>query len=246
MKTIPCILVLILVISCNRPKDRIQIVDNLNLSQKQIDSVLKEYSFEYSNLEFLDSTSYALLPITTERPRGSSSRLSKGSYEADSYPQYWNFIFHNITTNETKLLTKKKKRISYFIANIKNAGTLLSKSILYKISDTDYNNDNRLTYDDPEQLFISGTNGTNLRRLSPINEHLQEFNIVPNSDKIIIKTLRDVNQDFEFDRKDEIVWYKIDLSKDNELTEILNTKQRKEIENLYFQQWLVKNNQAQY
>jgi len=243
MKTFISIFTLILIFSCSRPKDRIQIVEDSNLSQKQIDSVLNEYNFEYARLQFLDSTNYALLPISTERPRG-SSRLNKDSYEADSYPQYWNFIFYNVVTKETKLLTNEKMRISHFVANLKEVGPLLSKSILYKIADTDYNNDSRLTYGDPEQLFISGTDGKNLKRLSPLDEHLKEFFIVPNTDMIIVKTLRDANKDFDFDKRDEIIWYNIDLNSNKVPTEILNEKLRKEIENQYFKQWLVKSNKA--
>ncbi|MCZ4317941.1 hypothetical protein O4H26_02965 [Aequorivita viscosa] len=239
MKLISTIAILFVLFSCNQRHERIQVVENNNLNQKQIDSVLENYNFEYESFIFIDSTQQAFLPITTQRPRG-GSRLSTKSYEAESYPQYWNIIFYNIETGQTNLLTKLKMRISNYHANLRNAGPIISKSIIYEICDTDYDNDNQLTYKDPEQLFISGIDGSNFKRLSPIGEQIMDFQIVPNSDKIIFSTQRDTNEDSEFDKKDELIWYLINLSKESKPVEIINKIKRKEIENLYFNQWLVK------
>ena len=237
MKLITTIAVLL--ISCNQRQESIQVVENSNLNQKQIDSVLDKYNFEYESFVFIDSTQQAILPITTQKPRG-GSRMSSKSYEAESYPQYWNIIFYNFETGQTNLLTKSKMRISNYHANLRNAGPIISKSIIYQICDTDYDNDKQLTFIDPEQLFISGADGSNLKRLSPLSEQIMEFQIVPNSDKIIFSTQRDTNKDLEFDIKDELIWYLVDLSKDSKPVEIINKTKRKEIENLYFNQWLVK------
>ncbi|SRX75345.1 TolB-like translocation protein [Aequorivita antarctica] len=240
MRLITIISILLLLFSCSQRQERIQVVENNNLNQKQIDSVLDKYNFEYESLIFIDSTQQAILPITTQKPRG-GSRLSSKSYEAESYPQYWNIIFYNIETGHTNLLTKSKMRISNYHANLRNSGPIISKSIIYKICDTDYDNDNQLTYKDPEQLFISVIDGSNLTRLSPLGEQIMDFQIVPDSDKIIFSTQRDTNEDLEFDKKDELIWYLIDLSKESKPIEIINKTERKEIENLYFKQWLVKN-----
>ncbi len=236
-------LLIILIFACNNRQDRIQIVEDENLTQKQIDSVLEEYSFEYSKVVFIDSLEKAILPISTQKARG-GSRLSKDSYYADSYPQYWNLIFYDIKSGETKLLTDKKTRISDFRTNLNEVGTILKRSVLYEIGDTDFDSDKKLTYLDPEQLYISDVSGEGFRRLSPENEHLTGYQIVPNTDKIIFQTLRDTNGDKKFDKKDEVIWYLIDLSNESKPFEILNDSERKEIENLYFQQWLVKNNKA--
>ncbi len=240
MRLIATITILFFVISCNQRQERIQVVENENLNQKQIDSVLEKYNFEYESFIFIDSTQQAILPITTQKSRG-GDRLSSSSYKAESYPQYWNIIFYNIETGQTNLLTESKMRISNYHANLINVGPIISKSIIYEICDTDYNNDNQLTFRDPEQLFISGIDGSNLTRLSPLNEEIMDFQIVPDSDKIIFSTQRDTNKDLEYDEKDELIWYLIDLSKGLKPVEILDKTKRTEIENLYFKQWLVKN-----
>ncbi len=240
MRLISTITIVLLLFSCNQRQERIQVVENENLNQKQIDSVLDHYNFEYESLIFIDSTQQAILPITTQKPRG-GGRLSSSSYEAESYPQYWNIIFYNIESGQTNLLTKSKMRISNYHANLRNVGPIISKSIIYEICDTDNDKDNQLTYIDPEQLFISGPDGSNLTRLSPLGEHIHDFKVVPNSDKIIFSTQRDTNNDLIFDQKDELIWYLVDVSKEMKPIEIINKAERKEIENLYFNQWLVKN-----
>ena len=190
---------------------------------------------------FIDSLEKAIIPITTQKARG-GKRSSGSSYYADSYPQYWNFIFYDLKSGKTKLLTNQKSRFSDFRTNLKKTGSVLQKSVLYEIANSDYDQDNKLTYSDPKQLFISDIDGENLRRISPKNENLIEYQIVPNSDKIIFQTQKDANDDKEFDKKDELIWYMIDLSNDSLPLEVLNKVERKEIENLYFQQWLVKDN----
>ncbi|GAA4275967.1 hypothetical protein GCM10022259_06910 [Aquimarina mytili] len=232
-----------MILSCNKREDRIQIIEDENLNQKQIDSIIDEYNFEYSRVVFIDSMEKVILPISTQNARD-KSRYSAKSYYADSYPNYWNLIFFDIKSGKTKLLTQKKTRILDFTTNFKNVGPILKKSVLYKAGDTDYNLDKKLTYVDPNQLFISDIDGNNFSRLSPINENLIEYEIVPNTDKIIFRTLRDSNGNKEFDEKDEKIWYLIDLSTKSKAVEILNQEKRKEIENLYFKQWLVKNNKG--
>jgi hypothetical protein len=243
MKETILILLTIFIFSCNKTQDRIQVVEDENLTQKQIDSVLDEYSFEYSRVVFIDSLEKVIFPISTQKARG-KSRSSKDSYYADSYPQYWNLIFYDLESGKTKLLTEKKTRISDFRTNLNEVGPILKNSVLYEISDTDYDLDNKLTYLDPKQLYISDINGDNFKRISSKNEHLKEYQIVPNTDKIIFQTLRDTNGDKQFNKKDELIWYLIDLSSKENPLEILNKKERNDVENLYFKQWLVKNNKA--
>ena len=60
--------------------------------------------------------------------------------------------------------------------------------------------------------------------------------------QIIFKTLRDINEDSIFNNVDEFIWYKTELSSNEEwkIEEIINSNKRKVIENLYFEQWLKK------
>ena len=245
MKKILFIITIFVLSSCNNDKSRIGIIEDKNLSQTQIDSILDEYNFVYADLTFIDSTNQILLPITTQRnykrKMYSSNDYGTEDYGTEDYPQYWNILFFNSENDTSNLLTQSKFNISSFDCNIENTGPILKNSILYRIGDVDYNKDKRINYDDPLHLFISKIDGSELTRLSPINENLESYRIVPNSDKIIFRTKRDIDSDLDFDNEDELIWYQINLSEQNSIKEIVSPTERKLIEKLYFKQWLIKN-----
>ena len=118
----------------------------------------------------------------------------------------------------------------------------MNNKVLYEICDIDYNKDKKLNEKDPELLYVSEINGKNLKRISPQDEDLQYFEIIPKSEQILIRTLRDINQDSIFNNEDESIWYKAEFSSNEwKIGEIIDSLQRKRIENLYFKQWLKKN-----
>ncbi len=239
MRSIIMMILSIVVLSCDFEQPKIEIVEDQNLNQKQIDSILEDYNFQYSQMVFIDSLEKVIFPLSTPYVSRRSS-YSSSSYGYENYSNYWNFIFYDIKTGKTKLLTDKKTNISSFVANLENVGPTLKKSVLYQGADTDYNEDGKLNHNDPSQLFITDIDGNNFKRLSPLYEDLQEYRIVPNTDKVIFRTLRDINNSKKFNSKDETVWYLIDVSTNNKPVEVLNASERKNIENLYFKQWLVK------
>lgn len=242
MKKLLFFLLIIIIYSCNKERQKIEIIEDENFTQHQIDSILTDFKFEYAKPVFIDSTPHILLPITTQlaERKKAFSRYNSDGYSWADYPKYWNILFYNKSSNQTRLLTESKMRITDYVVNIKETGEILSKSILYKIGDIDYNKDKKLNHDDPEHLFISNTDGTQLKRLSPKNEDLVSYTLIPNSDQILIETIRDTDSDLEFKPDDEKIWYLIDLSSGSKPTEIINSGLRKKIENLYFEQWLKK------
>jgi len=235
--------------------------EKINFAQHEIDSVLQKFKFRYEQPVIIKNSEHILIPISTELIE-KRTKFYKGSHEAydysESFPRYWNMLFYNRKTGETRLLTEDKCRISKFDANLEKnfdwddneidyerVSNELKKKILYTITNIDFNGDDKLNYEDPEQLFVSDTDGTNLKCISPTNEALSSYNIVPNSNQIILKTLRDTNKDAKFDHQDESVWYKIEIVDDNwEIEEMIDAAKRKNIENLYFKQWL-KNRQSE-
>lgn len=221
-----------------------------NLSESQIDSVLKQFQFEYENPIFIENSDEILLPIKTSLLEDGKSSRKYSGYSYDSYDSYegenrftttWNMLFYNKATGNTHLLTDEKCNIAEFEANIKETGIFLSKSILYKIISLDNNDDGLLDYKDPKYLYISVNNGANLKLLSPQKEALQSYTLVPENDQIIIRTLRDINNDSLFRTKeDEQVWYKIDLQTDSVAKEMVEKNLQEKVKRLYFEQWLKK------
>ncbi len=231
--------------SCKESKPRLESIEDEDLSIEQIDSILAEFKFDYESPIIIDSSNLVLIPISTELLER-RTKYSKDGYYSDDYPRYWNVLFYNRKTGDTRLLTEDKIRISRIHINEDNeydeGSKILKEKVLYEIGDTDFNKDGKLNNKDPEFLFSSENNGTNLKRISPKDEELQYFEVVPKSNQILIRTLRDINQDSIFNRQDESIWYKAELANQEwKLNEIVDSIGRKNIENLYFDQWLKKN-----
>jgi len=241
MRQIIGILFIIVMLSCQEHKPRISSIETEDLTSKQIDSIVAKYKFQYESPIVLDSTNQVLIPISTELPER-RKRSSKIGYYSDDYPRYWNILFYNRQTGETRLLTEDKIRISQIYASKSghNGGAhILYEKVLYEIADIDFNKDNRLNAIDPEYLFASESNGTNFKRVSPKNEDLLFFQVIPNSEEILIQTRRDSNSDSIFNRDDESIWYKAEFKENDwKIEEIIDSTKRKRIKNLYYDQWL--------
>ncbi len=230
------------------PQHQIQQYDiaEEDLTEERIDSILMDYRFEYEDPILIDSSEMVLIPIST-RQDGKRKRVKSYSskYKSYDFPRYWNVLFYDRESGESRLLTQEKKRIYRIEANLKKlkVGERLAEKILYQIADTDFNGDGKLAADDPHQLFVSNLDGTDLKRLSAAKERLQGYKLIPGTDQLLFHTLRDVNGDLEFDRDDETIWYHAKLMDDNgdwSIKEMINAEGRKNIEHLYFEQWLQK------
>ncbi|MFA0961143.1 hypothetical protein AB9P05_05025 [Roseivirga sp. BDSF3-8] len=179
---ITLLIVIIPFISCQEDQPLIQRNRNQNLSQAQIDSVLTEFVFLYEEPIIPDSSQHILIPVST-RIMDKRISITKDGYYARSYPRYWNVLFYNPTTMDTRLLTQEKVRISVIdVAGNKDytqeKTTRLPHKVLYTISDQDYNNDGQLDGKDPHFLFVSGMDGRNFMRVSPPHEHLLYYEVL--------------------------------------------------------------------
>lgn len=245
MKQLIGIFLLIGLISCKESKPKSNLIEDENLTDEQVDSILAEFKFDYELPIIIDSSDQIMIPISTELLER-RTKYGKDGYYSDSYPRYWNILFYNRETGNTRLLTEQKTRISRIHVNkddeYEEGSKVMTNKVLYEIGDIDFNKDGKLTDKDPEYLFSSDNDGTNLKRISPVNEDLQYFEVVPKSSQILIRTLRDINQDSIFNRQDESIWYKAELiNYEWQIKEMIDSVGRKQIENLYFDQWLKKN-----
>ena len=112
------LIVILSLTSCLNKQNEIDSAESDNFTQKQIDSVLTNFEFNYDDPKFINGTSKILMPITTQYAEQSSPLLSKGrSKEYDNIK--WNFLFYDFSTGESHLLSDKKIRIINFRLNIK-------------------------------------------------------------------------------------------------------------------------------
>lgn len=243
MKQIIVIFLIIGLISCEDNKPIIESIEDEEITAQRIDSILKDFKFDYESPIIIDSSNQLMIPISTELLERRIN-YSKSEYYSNDFPRYWNILFYNRKTGNNRLLTEDKIRISSIYANkfqYEEEGKVIRKKILYQLGYVDFNKDGKLDENDPEYLFSSDINGENLMRVSPLNEDLQYFEVIPNSNQIMMRTLRDANQDLDFDREDESIWYKAELIHEKwQINEIIDSIGRKKIENLYFEHWLRK------
>lgn len=81
-------------------------------------------------------------------------------------------------------------------------------------------------------------NGDELKQISPLNEKLMYFRVIPETNHIILKTLRDSNKDYTFDEQDEEVWYNSERKEENWTTnEIINAQERSMMINMFSKHW---------
>ncbi len=244
MKHIIGIILIIGLLSCEKNKQKFESIVDINLTVEQIDSILEEFQFDYESPIIIDSSNQVIIPISTELLE-KRTKFSKSGYYSNEYPRYWNILFYNRKTGETRLLTEDKMRISQIHVSKNDkyveGNKIMNEKILYQIGNLDFNQDGKLNNDDPEFLFSSEIDGTDLKRISPLDEELQYFEVIPNSTQILLRTLRDTNQDSIFDSQDESIWYKAELKNQVwRINEIIDSNGRKKIEKLYFEQWLKK------
>lgn len=194
--------------------------------------------FKYGNPIFIERSDYSIIPISLP---GGSSKKSFSYSRGYSSILYWNIIFYNHQSERVRFLTEKKVMISTIMPNLKNTGPILKTRILYKVRNLDYNKDKILDMKDPEFLFSSSVDGTGFKQISPLIENLEHFTIIPEKDIILFKTRKDTNQDFKFDKKDSIRMYKLDLRKNGDPVEILNSDANNKIHQLFDNLWTDKN-----
>lgn len=249
MKQLISIFIIIGIFSCSEKNEFIQKLPKKELTTIQVDSVLTNFKFIYENPIVLEKDSIVLMKMSTRvlrKKSGNFDSFSSGRYSKSSKynRNNWNILFHNQKTETNHLLTKKKVKIfDVYVKSNQNIkyNKVLKNKILYKIGDIDFNQDNKLNHKDPQFLFASERNGKNLTRISPTDEDLQYFEVIPSSQQILMKTLRDSNQDSLFTFKDEYIWYKAELQNSEwKLQEMIDSTQRNNIEHLYFEQWLTK------
>ncbi|MEM6263394.1 MAG: hypothetical protein AAGI38_12855 [Bacteroidota bacterium] len=245
MKQLIGIALVLSLFACNKSEPNINSIEEKGQAVDKIEPIQTKFSFEYGSPIVIESSDQVMIPLSANSP-AKRRKLSGSSYSSYDFPRYWNVVFYDGKTGSTRLLTEKKVRISNIHVNKAEEYILLdddtnqemSQVILYEIEDIDFNGDGTLTSKDPTYLFSSSTGGTNLQRISPHNEHVQYFEVVPNSDQLLLRTIRDSNRDSIFTEKDISIWYKAELANQQwKLDEIIDVSNRQKIEDLFLNQW---------
>jgi len=223
MKKIIILLIIITTcIGCEK-LDKRKVIDD----PKSASEVKKEVkTIEIADLPFLiDSTNYMIHPIGNYMPQKSRTKYegSSGSYyEIDNtYTNYSrdrisgnisNVKFQHLDSSGLKSLTTKIINIQSmnFLREIYKTSDI--GYFLYEVTDKDTNSDGKLNFRDLKSLYISNLNGTNFRKISPDSQDLIKWKTIVIAHKLFFKSIEDVDNNGEFNKKDKTHYFYLDLS----------------------------------
>ncbi len=211
------------------PKDSIAIVSNPEVKPAVVSSGFFP----------IDTSGILLFPLSFSHAEKKSTNSVEYSTRSDA-ADYWNIIFLNTKTNQSHILSEQKMLITNFHSNYNssdNNSALNGKYIYYNIITNDYNKDQILDKKDPSYLFISDKKGNNLQQVSPDNHHLLNWQFITSSNKIMMITLKDSDQNKQFDDKDETVIYEFEPGKSSVANQTFTADFNNKLKWLYHKHW---------
>ena len=226
MKTYIKILIILITFSLCSDRDKRKVVDD----PKTVSEVKKETKIiQIAELPFLiDSTSYMIHTIGNYNPqKGRTKHIgSSGSYYSDDFTStsfsenrisgnISNVKFQHIDSSALKSLTKNTLNIQsmHFLREVYNKTG--HGYFIYNVIDKDSNADGELNYEDLESLYISNLNGTAFRKLSPNGQDMGNWKTLLEANKLFFKSIEDIDANGEFDKKDKIHYFYLDVSTPN-------------------------------
>ncbi len=187
-----------------------------------------------ASFQEIDSTGILLFPLSI----GGEGKDRKFSSYKDNYYGHWNLIFYNTQTSQYHLLTDKKMIIKNYQTDIDKVNKSSHNYIFYTIISDDYNKDKTLNDKDPHYLYISDKSGNSFRQISPSCYNLVNWKFIRNTNKVVMTVKKDSNKDLEFNEKDEISAFEIDLTTPNsQPKEIFSTDFKNQINSLQDRYW---------
>jgi len=111
------------------------------------------------------------------------------------------------------------------------------RNIFYRVTIDDFNQDKKLTPDDPEYLFVSDKQGNNFKQISPTGYDLKSWQFIKSTNKIMMTVTKDTDTDKKFGDKDEVSSFQIDIDKQNQPTEIFSTDFKKKLKVMFDKDW---------
>lgn len=195
---IPSAFALVMLASCgNAPQTHALQATDDPAAPIPADSIVSAYNFTFGRVMQPDSGKIVLIPMSMIEKQGDGSRKeflsSKG--RGQDLPPYWNVLFLDPTTLGTHLLSDGKMWIREIHVPQLGAEEALFGHVLYEMTDTDGNKDGKVDGDDATHLCISTNDGSQFSPISPIQENLIGWDILPWTGKILIRTRQDDDGD---------------------------------------------------
>lgn len=233
---------ILFLISCGQSKQEQQ--KQANDDSTLIDSLAilndpkNNLNIQTNSFSEIDSSGILMFPLSMGESERDGGSLSYKSMPGNSF---WNIIFLNCKTNEYHLLSDRKMLIRNYDFKYSSNNNVdiaqTSRHIFYSITSEDFNKDKKLTYDDPNYLFVSDKEGNNFRQISPANYDLQNWQFIKSVNKVLLTVKKDSDKNNKFDEKDEVTTFEVEIDKGTEPKEVFSTDFKNKLKILYDRDW---------
>jgi hypothetical protein len=186
----------------------------------------------------VDGSGILMFPLTMGESERDGSSMSYKEMPGNSC---WNIIFLNSKTNAYHLLSNRKMLINNydfkFGSSIQENLPKTSQYLFYEITTDDYNNDKKLTAQDPEYLFVSDKEGKNFRQISPAHFNLLNWQFLQSVNKVILTVKMDSDMNGKYDNYDEVTTFEVEIDKGTAPREVFSTDFKNQLKILYDRDW---------
>jgi hypothetical protein len=243
MRTLNILFLSLLLFSCGQKKPSAPVIEEVPTTA--VDTVAVStpkvaLNIQTGDFREIGETGLVMFPLSLSGSERKEGKLLE--YKSSSYTHgYWNVLFHDVHTGETRLLSDQRMLISNImtepVAVKTNSPDTARRNHFYALRTEDVNKDGELSYKDPEYLFMSAMDGSDFRQVSPAGLHLRSWTRIKSANTLLMVVSRDSNKDGDYDLSDEEFIYTFDLSKQKTPSEILSSDLKKKLRLLFERDW---------
>lgn len=174
----------------------------------------------------MEGTDYLIHPVAdlSIREKGikaryGSSSVNDLSFTISNYGEFeitgflQNLKFQKIDSDSIKKLTDKRVLIQTATYLKSVADKTNNQIMVYTMVDMDTNKDGKLDISDIKALYLSEISGERFTKISSDFQELIDWKLIGSNNRLYYRTVEDTNKNGEFDKKDVVNYYYIDLSK---------------------------------
>ena len=174
----------------------------------------------------MEGTDYLIHPIAdlSIREKGIKSRYGSSSvndlsFTISNYGEFeitgflQNLKFQKIDSDSIKKLTDKPVLIQTATYLKSVADKTNNQIMVYTMVDMDTNKDGKVDTSDIKALYLSEISGEKFTKISYDFQELIDWKLIGSKNRLYYRTIEHTNKNGEFDKKDVINYYYIDLSK---------------------------------
>lgn len=174
----------------------------------------------------MEGTDYLIHPVAdlSIREKGIKSRYGSSSvndlsFTISNYGEFeitgflQNIKFQKVDSDSIRKLTDKPVLIQTATYLKSVADKTNNQIMVYTMVDMDTNKDGKLDTSDIKALYLSEISGKKFTKISYNLQELIDWKLIESRNRLYYRTVEDTNKNGEFDKKDVVNYYYIDLSK---------------------------------